>query len=506
MGSRISYKLIVAVAGIATITIGCYSYLILESYQRRVIGDLQGYAHQLTETVKSSTRYDMMLNRRASLHQIINTIGRQESIDKVRIFNKEGEIILSTDTADIGSFIDKRGEACYACHAADQPLESVPVKNRTRIFSNDQGERVFGIISPIYNESSCWESSCHAHSSDQKVLGVLDITMPLSAVDAEQRASRRQIFLLTFLVILVVSLLIYWLTGRLVLRPVNRLIQATHRVASGDLEHEIPIHQKDEIGRLAESFNEMTRKLAEAQRQLFQADKLASVGRLAAGVAHEINNPLTGVLTYSSFLLSRAENDSDLKADLEVIVRETKRCREIVKGLLDFARQSTADKRFVHPNEIIRQAAAIVQNQLSMHRAVINLVLDDTLPQIPADVNQLEQVFVNLFVNAGDAMMDEGGTITVRSTRAKSVNGNGSTEAVEITVSDTGCGISESDLDNIFDPFFTTKGQKGNGLGLAIVWGIIEEHGGRIDVETEVGKGTTFRIRLPVLGQIPAVV
>ena len=238
--------------------------------------------------------------------------------------------------------------------------------------------------------------------------------MPLDAVDAEQRANRQQLFGLTLLVIAVVSLPVYWLTGRLVLKPVDKIIQATHGVAAGDLEHTITVSQKDEIGRLAESFNDMTRKLAEAQRQLFQADKLASVGRLAAGVAHEINNPLTGVLTYSIFLLSRVGEDAELRSDLEVIVRETKRCREIVKGLLDFSRQSAPEKRLAHPHEIIRQASAIVQNQLSIHKGRIELHFADGVPEIRADVNQLEQVLVNLFVNAGDAMMDGGGVITVR--------------------------------------------------------------------------------------------
>ncbi|HLE57431.1 MAG TPA: HAMP domain-containing protein, partial [Rhodothermia bacterium] len=467
MKSRISFKLIAAVGITATVTIGLFSYLILESYERRIISDLETYAHQITETVKSSTRYDMMLNRRESLHQIIGTIGRQESIEKVRIFNKEGEIIFSTDSVDIGTLVDKRAEACYACHAADQPLESVPVSSRTRVFANGDHERTFGIISPIYNERSCWESSCHAHTPEQKVLGVLDITMPLTAVDEEQRANRQQLFVLTVLLIALVSLLIYWLTGRLVLRPVNKLIQATQRVASGDLEHEIAVEQKDEIGRLAESFNDMTRKLAEAQRQLFQADKLASVGRLAAGVAHEINNPLTGVLTYSSFLLSRAGKDAELRSDLEVIVRETKRCREIVKGLLDFARQSAPEKRLAHPHDIIKQASAIVQNQLSIQKAHIELHLADEMPEIRADVNQLEQVLVNLFVNAGDAMLDRGGVITVR-TSSRPSDDEYESGAVTITVSDTGAGIPKSHLDKIFDPFFTTKGQKGNGLGLAI--------------------------------------
>jgi two-component system NtrC family sensor kinase len=450
----------------------------------------------LSETVKSSTRYDMLLNRRESLHQIINTIGRQDGIEKVRIFNKDGGIIFSTDSADIGGIVDKRAEACYACHSADQPLESLPISNRTRIFTQDD-ERVLGIISPIYNEPGCSNGGCHAHDPDQKVLGVIDITIPLAAADAEQRANRNKLILLTILVIVVISTLIYFLAGRLVLRPVSKIFEATRRVASGDLEHSIPVEQSDEIGRLAESFNEMTRNLSEARTQLFQTDKLASVGRLAAGVAHEINNPLTGVLTYSSFLLSKAGDDEDFKNDLEVIVRETKRCREIVKGLLDFSRQSTPEKRRTQVNEVILRSASIVQNQLSIQKARIDLSLGENLPPILADVNQLEQVLVNLFVNAGDSMGKKGGTISVKSLL---VDGN-----VEISIQDTGCGIPHENLDKIFDPFFTTKGASGTGLGLAIVWGIIEEHGGRILVDSEVDVGTTFRIQLPAANQTTGV-
>lgn len=490
MRTRISHKLIAAVGGVATVIIGVFAYLILKSYDEHVISDIEEHAHQLSETVISSTRYDMLLNRRESLHQIINTIGRQEGIEKVRIFNKEGHIIFSTDTLDIGGFVDKQAEACYACHSADQPLESLPIENRTRIFEEADEERVLGIISPIYNEPGCSEGTCHAHSPDQKVLGVLDITMPLAEADAEQRANRRRLVILTILVIVVISAIIYWLAGRMVLRPVGRIFEATKKVASGDLSHSIPVEQSDEIGRLAESFNEMTKNLAEARSQLFQTDKLASVGRLAAGVAHEINNPLTGVLTYSSFLLNRAGDNPELRDDLEVIVRETKRCRNIVKGLLDFSRQSVPEKRLVQPNEIILRAADIVQNQLSIQRARFELSLHENLPQILADVNQLEQVLVNLFVNAGDAMDESGGVITVKSSRVK--------EGVEIQVADNGSGIPDEHLTKIFDPFFSTKGPKGTGLGLAIVWGIVEEHGGRISVESEVGEGTTFRIVLPV--------
>ena len=154
MRSKISYKLIAAVGSVTVAIIGIFAYIILNSYQDHLLADLEGYAHQLSETVKNSTRYDMLHNQRESVHQIINTIGTQEGIEKVRIFNKEGEIILSTDSLDLNRMVDKQAEACYACHAADQPLESVPVSQRTRIFLTPAHTRTLGIINPIYNEPS----------------------------------------------------------------------------------------------------------------------------------------------------------------------------------------------------------------------------------------------------------------------------------------------------------------------------------------------------------------
>lgn len=505
MWAKISSKLIVAVSVIVTVAIGTFAYVIVNSYQRQFIADVESYAEQLSETIISSTRYDMMLNRRESLHQIINMIGRQEGIEKVRIFNKEGAIIFSTDSLDVGTTVDMQTEACYACHAVDQPLERVPVSSRIRIFEGVDGHRISGIISPIYNEPSCWESDCHAHRADQQVLGVLDVTMSLEAVDQERRANIMQLLILTVLVIGAISLLIYLYFGRIVLKPISQLVTATRRVAGGDLAYKVPNKKKDEIGDLAKSFNEMTKRLQETQLQLIRSDKLASAGRLAAGVAHEINNPLTGVLTYSSLLLRQAEGDSAMKEDLEVIVRETKRCREIVKGLLDFSRQSTPEKRRIFVRDVITRAARILQNELAINKILLVLDFQENLPEVYADANQLQQVFVNLFSNAADAMSEDGGTITVETKPAPETDTRGedpSIERVQIQVGDTGVGIPADSMEKIFEPFFSTKGQEGNGLGLAIVWGIIEGHDGEISVESELNKGTTFTIVLPAANRI----
>lgn len=492
MRLKISSKLILAVSGVTITIIAIFAYFIIQSQRRALVSQVEHNANQLSETVKSSTRYDMLLNQRDRVHRIIDTIGKQPGIEKIRIFNKEGEIIYSSQKIDIGSMVDKRAEACYACHAADKPIEKLSIPERTRIFEVGH-EKNLGIINPIYNEPSCWQASCHAHHASQKVLGVLDVTMSLAEVQQQISANQMRMLFFAISAIVSIGIILWFLVQQLVGKPVSQMVKATNVVASGNLDYKIEVSNRDELGQLAQSFNEMTSKLAEAQRQLIQSDKLASLGRLAAGVAHEINNPLTGVLTYSSFLLKRNESNGEMKKDLEVIVRETKRCREIVKGLLDFARQVPARKTRCDLNQAIENSLSIVDNQLGLSHVTVVKNLQDNLPTIGADTNQMQQVLINLFVNGIDAM-GKGGQMTV-STKALEKEGK---KLIEIRVGDTGAGIPRENLTKIFEPFYTTKGQKGTGLGLAVVWGIIEKHGGTIDVQSEVGKGTTFILCLPV--------
>lgn len=621
MFKKLGFRLIFVVAMTSLIIIGVFAYFNVKSQSKNLISEVERHANQLGETVISSTRYDMLLNQRDRIQQVINTIGKQPNIRNVRILNKIGEIIYSSDTTSINTMVDKNAESCYACHSANQPLEKISITERTRIYrTHPDSSRVLGIITPIYSDKSCWQSDCHAHPENQKVLGVLDVTISLADVDRRIVKSELDIVIFAIVAILAIGFLISIFIKRWVSKPVNDLLDATHQVSQGNLNYAIKNFGDDEIGQLAVSFNNMTKKLSEARMQLFQSDKMASLGRLAAGVAHEINNPLTGVLTYSSFLLKRTKDNPEIQEDLNVIVRETLRSREIVKSLLDFARQSVPKKTTADINEIITRAVSVIENQLSLNKVKILKEIEPNLPKIIVDSNQIQQVFINLFVNASDAIGQQGGTITVSthqialspygtaqikkaacpkrhsiidndykidglpSIKVKvlsegkegiihldpvygkhrnnfnvgfkigkdanyvcpecnasliqenkscpkcglpvigfevsgqgiyevcvSENDNwekwdfvdnaGLKEFIEIKVKDTGCGISNEDLPKIFDPFFSTKGQKGNGLGLAVIWGIIDNHNGTIKVESEVGKGTTFIIRLPLTEQ-----
>jgi two-component system NtrC family sensor kinase len=451
----------------------------------------------LSGTLTRSLRFDMLHNYREALYNSIETIGAQEGIEKIRIFNKEGAIMFSSDKEETGQMVDKHAEACYACHAEKKPLERLAIPERSRIFRAD-GYRLLGIINPIYNEPDCYNAACHVHPRKQKVLGVLDISLSLAATDKRIDEIRGTTILLMAVTILTVSAIIVLFIQRAVYRPVRELAEGTTRVAAGDFNHTIPSRSEDELGQLAKSFNIMTQRLKEIQYQLLQSEKLASIGKLSATIAHEINNPLNGILTYTK-LIERKIADGTLKKDeipkfrsyLAIMERETERCSTIVRNLLDFARQREPSlKADVDINEVVEEALSLLANQIALQEITLEKRYDQ-LPPIMADPTQLRQVFLNIILNACEAMHD-GGILTVTTTFS-----NKRKKAVQVEIADTGVGIDDKDLPKIFDPFFTSK-EKGTGLGLSVVYGIINSHHGTIQVKSTVDEGTTIVIKLPV--------
>ncbi len=239
--------------------------------------------------------------------------------------------------------------------------------------------------------------------------------------------------------------------------------------------------------------DELTRaynKLQELKEQLIQSEKMASLGQLAAGVAHEINNPLSGILTYGHLLLRKLKQDDPNREDIEIIVNETNRCSEIVHGLLDFARQTKPKMVNANITKLIDETLSIMENQFYIKDIKVIKNLKEDTPEIMLDVNQIQQVFINILLNSIEAM-SEGGTIRVASDCDQ--------KYVYITFQDNGYGIPEEIIGKIFDPFFTTKsGEKGTGLGLSVSYGIIERHNGTIEVKSKLNEGTTFIIKLPL--------
>jgi two-component system NtrC family sensor kinase len=313
----------------------------------------------------------------------------------------------------------------------------------------------------------------------------------------------------------------------LIYLPLKDLEAGATRIAFGNLDHAIPVRSEDEFGRVAGSFNHMTTALNEsrsemqemlqtlelkvaertkellaARAEVAQGEKLASIGVLASGIAHELNNPLTGVLTFTSLMRKKAQDGSEDAEDLDLVIRETKRCASIIRRLLDFAREKVPVKGFFNLNQVIQDTVHFVERPASLQQVEITTNLDPGLPQVWGDADLLKQVVMNLLVNAQQAIEGRG-TILVESrpyVAAESAkSGVEPLPMVEIAVTDTGCGIPQANLQRIFDPFFTSKEVgKGTGLGLSVSYGIVKAHGGKINVESVVGAGTTFRILLPI--------
>jgi len=530
-------KLLAAVCGVALVSIAVFAWVNIR-YERADRVDLMiREASQFSDTVKRSTHYAMLQNRWEDAFHIMNTIGKQEGVAKVRVFSKEGLILFSTDQTEVKRVVDKQAEACYACHAAERPLERLDLPERTRIFPGPGG-RVLGMITPIYNERGCAGSGCHPSPEAKRVLGVLDITMSLAKVDEEIRGITQRTLAFAGTTILLLAMILAGIVRRGVARPVRELVEGTRRVAHGELTHRIPVRTVDEIGVLAASFNRMTealgkaqgdldalvatleqrveertRELREAQAQLIQTEKLASLGKLSASIAHEINNPLSGILTYAK-LLSRklrlgppdAEGVHTALQQLAVVERETQRCVSIVRNLLDFARPREPSFQPVDLRKAVDEALSLLANRLGIQNVEVTREFQP-IPTVRADFGQLRQAIVNILMNACEAM-PKGGTLRVV-TQEVSRPGDGIGQTLsptgktgspvrfaEVAFSDTGQGIAPEHLSKIFDPFFTTK-EKGTGLGLSVVYGIVEKHGGRISVDSRVGQGTTVTLRFP---------
>ncbi|MFC1782065.1 cache domain-containing protein [Planctomycetota bacterium] len=301
---------------------------------------------------------------------------------------------------------------------------------------------------------------------------------------------------------LLIAAVVAWKLAHSISRPISSLASASSIIAQGDFSQTLPVGSADEIGSLTQSFNIMAQSLKErderlkelTQLQLSRSEHLASIGRLAAGVAHEINNPLTGILTFAHMLRKNLPENSQDKKDTDTIIDATTRCSEIVKGLLNFSRQNEPQKKISSLNSVLDRALNLIKNQANISHINIIKYLDPALPQFLFDQNQIQDVAVNLIVNALDAMA-EGGDLTVRT----GIFDDNAEKWAQFEVTDTGCGIPPENLERIFDPFFTTKREdKGTGLGLAVSYGIVTKHDGQINISSQVNQGTAVTVRLPL--------
>jgi two-component system NtrC family sensor kinase len=517
---RIGTRLTALVAVTAFGAISLAVVLGLRTQERQLIAQAIDGAALFGASIARATHDQMLRARKEEAYQVIREIGGLERIEEVRLFNKEGRVTFSTADEEIGTTAAKSSAPCASCHGASRPLISLAAPQRARVFRSGD-HRVLGFVTPIPNEPDCAGASCHATTAEQPILGVVDVGVSLAGMDREIAALRWKTLGLGLFLTVVLTWVILQVSRRFIVKPVKALVWATQEIGSGRLDEPVRPRSDDEIGMLAAAFEgmrlslgsaraeidglmnglerqveERTAALKQAQAQLVQGEKLASLGKLSASIAHEINNPLAGILTFAKLLVRDLDQETldketrrEALARLKLIQRETERCSVIVRNLLDFARQRPLDLREIDVHAVLAESVHLVAHQAEMQGLTLENAFD-AHPVVRADFGRLRQAFVNILVNAIEAS-SRGGVIRIRSEGAPE-----SGEAV-VSVSDTGTGIDSEHLNRIFDPFFTTK-EKGTGLGLSVVYGIIENLGGRFEIASKPGEGTTVRIRLPL--------
>jgi two-component system NtrC family sensor kinase len=518
----LALRLIVALTVILIVVEGSFALYNVRTQESQLLDGMVLGADQLSRSITSATWHSMLADHRSAAYEVMQTIAQKQGIDRIRIFNKEGRVMFSTGPEGEVQ-VDKNAEACFLCHAREQPLVRVDTPSRARIFRGVDGNRKMGMVTAIYNEPACSGAPCHAHPASKSVLGVLDVTMGLAEVDREMTGLKRRAFLTTGLEVSLLAVFMMFFTRRFVGRPIEQLIEGTKAVSAMELDRPVAVRAGGELGELARSFDAMRERLKEArleneqfthrleakveertaqlkaaQRELARSERLASLGHLAASVAHEINNPVSGVLNLSMLMRRILKDDGipegrveEFRHYLSQVTDETARVGRIVSDLLSFSRKSKRETGPANLNDIVRSTVALVAHKVALDRVRLETDLAPDLPPILCDASQIEQVVTNLVLNGAEAVEREG-RVTI------ATEASGDRRSVLLRVSDTGGGIREEDLSRIFDPFFTTKEDgKGVGLGLAVVYGIVEAHGGEISVDTTEGGGTTFRVRLP---------
>ncbi len=480
--------------------------------------------------VEGALYYSMMENDKRALQNTLDVIHTLPGIEDVNMYDSQDNLVYSSTAKDKEHAFNADCKSCHTNIAAMfTPKEkSYLILNRNSkclMNQTDKERRHLLIKSPILNESTCYKSSCHYHAATDEVLGSLVIRIPLDTLDAAVGKSTAEFFVLAAVAtIFLVGFLIFF-TRRNIKRPLNALLKASIAVANGDRSNRVEIesNQLDDMRMVSTAFNHMldslqaatselenwsqqleykvqkkTEELGAAQNELIRIERLASLGKLSSSVAHEINNPLSGILIYSKLVYKQLSNPvfdeskrESMLNHLRLIQNETKRCGDIVKGLLDFSRKDQDDFELKHLHEILMGTYELMTHPIRI--ANINFYKDFTAlhDQVFCSPNQVKQACVALLVNASEAVQ-ENGEIIIRTT-------NPDDTCIRVDIIDNGVGISPDNLPHIFEPFFSTKhNASGIGLGLAIVHGIIQNHKGKIQVKSEQGKGTTISITLPL--------
>jgi len=525
MPRRLDFKLILSLT-VLIVAISCVSgFFNWRMQQNQLVETMVLGADQLSRSITSATWHAMLDDDRKGAYESMRVIADKHGVDRIRMFNREGRLAFSTDANEQTTMATPADGVCISCHGAGPVRTKPPVNSRVRYGMSPSGIKTLNIVTPIYNEPSCSNASCHAHEASTRVLGVLDVALRLDPVQKQTRAITLQTILSTSMVVVI--------GARFVATPIQELIKGTRAVSAMQLDRTIVISRRSqELDELVDSFNRMRERLKIAvdelnemqqtleskvaertaqleivHRKLLQNDRLASLGQLAASVAHEINNPVSGVLNLSILLERLMVNgnfpigrEAEFRKYLAQISTETARVGRIVSDLLAFSRRSKPQRVPADLNKLVTSTLGLVGHKLKLINAQAVLDLQEDLPQVECDPSQIQQVILNLVLNGAQAMQAKGGGELRIRTRVIPRD-----ETVELCVSDTGEGIAPENLAKIFDPFFTTKAEgKGVGLGLAVLYGIVKAHDGEVEVSSQRNQGTSFTVTLPLKARIVA--
>ncbi len=505
------------------VVFGLLGYLNIQLHRKHLERAAEAEAARMSSVILRNTSYYMLRNQRDGLYHIITDVANEPGVLRVRIINEEGRVSYSSDTGEIGRLVQERLNS-EAFTPEPNPLSAISLGQRQviRTYLTSNGERALAVTNPIENAPQCSSAECHAHPAAIKTLGFLDMNVSLATTEKNVAESRRLVWLYTFLAILGVAALSAGFVRRTLHGPLSELIKGTEHLGAGQLGYQIKLNTShDELTEVAKSFNTMshqlqearneinawahtledrvdqkTRELTGAREEMSRVERMASIGKLAAVVAHEINNPLAGILTYAKLLKKRASKEPSVNTEnvemLDLIESESRRCGEIVRNLMNFGRPSSLNYEPADLNSVVDRCVRLVQHQLDLKNIELQINLAKDLASVRCDPGQIEQVLLALVMNAIDALPN-GGTLTLATHKAPTGTD------VQVQVQDDGVGMPREVLKNMFEPFFTTKERgRGLGLGLAISRQIVERHQGRIEVKSEPGRGTLFTITLPM--------
>jgi two-component system NtrC family sensor kinase len=520
----------------ALISVAALSWLLIKTQRDNAFQETIRGSENLAETIQLAMEQEMRVNARDAIREMVTSVGRQQGIEDIRIFNKQGHISFSSHPNEVGQTLDMNAQECQTCHAGRAVPDSL---HRRQIYTDPDGHQVLATMRAIPNQVGCQGAHCHAFPEEQPVLGVLDVAMSLQPAEARLSRASWNAFGVSLLAVALITGTLFFIVWASVRRPVNTIVAATRRMAVGDPALEVPRGTPREIGILATSFNEMVEslntsrshledwaeslqdkvaekamELQQAQFQVVQAEKLSSVGVVAAGIAHELNSPLMAIITFTHLVKKGLPEDSPAQDDLRMIEREANRCAVIIRQLLDYSRKQSQEPTLepCHIAKAVAGALDLVKVEIQNGFIEARTSVPDDLPDVEANPVQLMQVFVNLVMNAVQAM-PEGGTLSITADAVErrayanlaSLPPHPGTKLVRTVVRDTGTGIHPEALPKVFDPFFTTKPVgKGSGLGLSVSLGLVRSYRGTILVESDGRSWTEFTILLPAAEPVTA--